>query len=836
MTRPPDHPHRGTAGDDRPGDVFHPAESDQARLLDAALDDLHRSAGVSGSAAADAGLDPALAETARQVHATVNAAQPRLRPMDKHHIWEDLMRSHASLGAGTPRPAATTTLSPPSMTATRPPSAAARALGAGSAGSAGSAPTGLGSSRPVVPHRTTPASRWLRRGWPAIELLGAAALIIGIVAVIIGATGGNRPAPTQFAGVGVGTAEATPAAETTTVATLPDPGNTGVMPGPGPVGQPELIWRVPIAQGGPVLAVGEDMVIHSLFPEEPLAEDRGPWTIEARTARAGTVAWDVELTADTIAITGIWEETVLVSTSTALEPLRFGSETIGEAGEAHVLGLDAANGDLRWSVALADASILGTWINGPVVTAAGTGYATTSRGSIVALDLHSGSIQWSADVRTDGAVTSSDQQIGIPAVADGIVTTFSLTTGHLYALDAGSGDRLWDRQVIDFIDPPEGLPADIQPAPAATLGGPAMVADRLYYTTSAYGDPDGEGEQSLVALDATTGEPTWEIELDPIDLTNWERPYGVSQPYVSGNVVAVMTGSQGTVTGYSALDGALLWEAPLDGVFGAQISIVGETMYLARSDGHLTAIVSTDGTELWSVGLGGSLGGAPFVVNEVIYQVGGTGLLFAIGGDGTTSAVNATLSAGTNISGQATCDVEPRPAPSVPGVGSESSISSIDEVGTPGATLAESDLLGPNEPLNLMQPTLAWPEIPVGTPADAETIAAIEQTVDGMTVCGRSGDLNLVAAHFTDDYFRRPFVVRTTTFGNALPSSEIPVMSGDVRMLDDGRAAMVVTEGLIQREIGQNEARLWVFAEQPDGQWLVDEVIILNDSGEAPQG
>ena len=253
MTRPPDHPHQGATGDDQFDDRPGAADHDQARLLDAALDDLHRSSGAPRSAAVPAGLDPALAATARTVHATLAATRsdPRLRPLDKHLIWEDLMRSHASPGAETTRPAAATATSLSTGSGTFPVTAAARALGARSAGSADSAPIRLVPPRRAAGRQASPATRWLRHGWPAVELLGAAALILGIVAVIIGATGGDGPHPTQFAGVGDGTAVATPNGETVAAAGLPDPGNTGVMPGPGPEGQPDVIWRVPIEPGGP---------------------------------------------------------------------------------------------------------------------------------------------------------------------------------------------------------------------------------------------------------------------------------------------------------------------------------------------------------------------------------------------------------------------------------------------------------------------------------------------------------------------------------------------------------------------------------------------------------
>ena len=705
---------------------------------------------------------------------------------------------------------------------------AARLRLVGSVGTAGSAdalpaPT-LGTHRDPSPRR-----RWARHGWPIVELLGVAALIIGLVSVIMGGLDGNdggRPAVIPMAGVGT----ATPEPGSDEVAALPDPGQTGVMPGPGIDGDPELIWRVPIEDVTSDLFVSDGTVVRAHFSDEIPADfpnTTNPWTIDALSARAGTPIWSTEVDASGVQIGGIWQRTIVVVASGEYGPIRIGDEEIGDGGQGLVVGLDLATGAVQWSRSLVNEVSGPPALTVPTISN-GIAYVPTTLGPMYSVDITDGSINWTATIddlpldQLDGASFSR------PAVSNGVVSAYSMATGKVYALDAGTGKPIWSTRVADpLIETPIGTPTDglYTTNDVPSVSTPAIADDTLYLSLGWY---TGDAAQSLMAIDVESGTELWTTDLGSIDLSDVNRQRGVSQPYVTDDAVIVsIGGSDGNRLIASATGtGDQLWELPLSDEQSSAMSIVGDTGYVGGADGTLTAVDLAIGEETWSLELGGAASRAPFVIDGVIYQASEDDQLYAIGGSGSSEA---TPGASTNISGLASCDVEPR-APA-------SELFAMAAEQTPVSTLVEPVSVGTEPDQFLTAPTIAWDDLPVGTPADAEVATAIQQTVDGISTCTRAGDQAQVAAYYSDDFFSRPYNQGVAKFSdNYFPSSEIPVMSGDLRVLDDGRVGMIATEGLISREIGQNQATLYIFAEQPDDQWLIDEVVIVNNNGLAPQG
>ena len=121
--------------------------------------------------------------------------------------------------------------------------------------------------------------------------------------------------------------------------------------------------------------------------------------------------------------------------------------------------------------------------------------------------------------------------------------------------------------------------------------------------------------------------------------------------------------------------------------------------------------------------------------------------------------------------------------------------------------------------------------LPLGEPADAQTVAMIEDTVVvAVFACFAAGDFLAAAAYFTDDF--------VASFGPELGVGEAAARAvlehpepqqedvrilaiADVMELGDGRVGAFVVE---QRGGGPPLSSYAIFVED-DGDWLVDEVI-----------
>ncbi len=122
--------------------------------------------------------------------------------------------------------------------------------------------------------------------------------------------------------------------------------------------------------------------------------------------------------------------------------------------------------------------------------------------------------------------------------------------------------------------------------------------------------------------------------------------------------------------------------------------------------------------------------------------------------------------------------------------------------------------------------------IPVGSPADEETTAAIVATVSEVFSCFAAGDFGRATALFTDDLVRsfgpgpdqapeevRAFLEATPEAGAQGEAGEIVAIT-DVMLLEDGRVGAFV----VDRSEGRLSTVYAIFEQQGD-RWLADEVI-----------
>ena len=192
----------------------------------------------------------------------------------------------------------------------------------------------------------------------------------------------------------------------------------------------------------------------------------------------------------------------------------------------------------------------------------------------------------------------------------------------------------------------------------------------------------------------------------------------------------------------------------------------------------------------------------------------------AFAGPGRAAAQDATPASGRGeVLDPAECQVEPRSADELIAVWYEQ-----NEAGTPILATPAADTALESVP------------VPLGEPADAETVAAVTAAVREVLACFNAGDFGRALALFSDELIRSsgpepgdtPEDVRGFLAAAAEPAPEADrirlLAVTDVAVMADGRAAaFVVTEDPTIPPEGA-ETVLLLFAEGEDG-WLVDAVV-----------
>ena len=193
-------------------------------------------------------------------------------------------------------------------------------------------------------------------------------------------------------------------------------------------------------------------------------------------------------------------------------------------------------------------------------------FLATRDGKIHALD-KDGKVAW--EVAGRGAFEAG------PAVKDGIVYA-GTAKGILYALRAGSGEKLWE------YDAKEGLATE--PMVEQGLVLVASLSDTVY------------------AVDQKTGKWVWQYRRDlPVGFTI----HGASRPVVSAGTV-YRGFADGTLVALSLADGTMKWEHELaeqgdfrDADAAPAVDEASGRLYVASYKSGLFALDTANGKELW---------------------------------------------------------------------------------------------------------------------------------------------------------------------------------------------------------------------------------------------
>jgi polyvinyl alcohol dehydrogenase (cytochrome) len=394
----------------------------------------------------------------------------------------------------------------------------------------------------------------------------------------------------------------------------------------------------------------------------------------------------------------------------------------GDLG-ANVHAVDAQTGKALWTakidehpaaVITGSPTLVGATLFVPVssfeeVTGAKPSYSCcTFRGSLVALDVSDGKILWKTftipeEAKPSGANLDGVQQLGPSGAAIWSAPTFDAATKRVYAttgdnysdppsgtsdaivaVDAGSGDRAWTRQITSgdayTVACPSGSNCPKSHGPDLDFGSSAVLASlpdgkRLLIAGQKSGvvsavDPDRGGEivwQKRVGAGGALGGVQWGVAADENNLyvavsdPKMERVASGTpgaQPLGFNSSVALLIDSKvgGGLTALRLDTGEEVWRTPHPGcsdVAGcspaqsAAVTAIPGLVFSGGLDGHLRAYLAESGRIVWDqdtkvdyqtvngvAAKGGSIdGGGAVVVDGMVYVESGSGFVGTIPGN-----------------------------------------------------------------------------------------------------------------------------------------------------------------------------------------------------------
>ncbi len=386
-----------------------------------------------------------------------------------------------------------------------------------------------------------------------ILALAAAIALLAIVGMLI-AIGQQRPAPLNLA--------------VDAPMFRGGPARTNVVLGPGPSGQPTILWDQPV--GGPISNNMPAIVGGIVY----VADGNGGVSIFR--AADGNPGWSKQLPS-------------AINTSPAVA----GGLVIVAQADGTIVALDQATGINRWTVKTA-----GTVRSSPAV-ADGIVYLGDENGFLYAFDLATGKQPW-LPYFAGGDITRS------PAVSGGLVYV-GADGGLLSAVDVKTGMQAW-RQSLGAGQIPtpsvrDGLVrvasgADDADAQHSVFAVDAKTGDKLASWPSPSGQDlyVGAFDKGLVLVESLDGF-VYAVDVGSGGTSLTERwkfktggPVGSATAIAAG--VAYIAGGDRTVYAVTEWTGDLLWKVTVTGQPGA-IAIVGDRVYVATDLGRVIAIGNT---------------------------------------------------------------------------------------------------------------------------------------------------------------------------------------------------------------------------------------------------
>ena len=278
------------------------------------------------------------------------------------------------------------------------------------------------------------------------------------------------------------------------------------------------------------------------------------------------VAWSYEL-----------EPTESPNGALATNPVVVGDTVYVAALDSNIHAIDLQSGERRWLIEHQNP------VFGPNGVAVGWGrvFASVGGSRIVAYDAACRDELWATKLSDNGRGVINIQPVVVGELVLAATSSLSIpgSRGFLYALDAETGDVVWE---FDTIESPDlwGRP-DINSGGGAWYPPAVDIESGLTFwgTSSPYPFPGAEGfpnagsrpgdnrwTNSILALDLETGALRWGHQLVPHDLFDRDSILTVIAT-VEGPTgprpVVINTGKHGRVAAFDPLDGTLLWDTPV---------------------------------------------------------------------------------------------------------------------------------------------------------------------------------------------------------------------------------------------------------------------------------
>ncbi|MEX2400798.1 MAG: PQQ-binding-like beta-propeller repeat protein [Rhodothermales bacterium] len=258
---------------------------------------------------------------------------------------------------------------------------------------------------------------------------------------------------------------------------------------------------IPIAWGGVALYA------HNLLQGDRKWRVRGAPVSSGLVVYDGTViAGDVEGIVRAYSLSDgeeLWS-TALDSTSSIFStPTLVGERLIAASDNGRVVALDVSSGSIDWSV---DA---GAPVHVSLAADEAAVYAATTRGRILALDIASGATRW------EYLLPGEDVYFSAPAIGEWEIV-FGASDGIVRALNVEDGSQRWTADVSDAVTAPPVLTDHL--VYVGTMGGNVVALDRAEGTSSWQTSLEGRVKSAFAVKDSrlvVLAEPRLVYLLEP---------------------------------------------------------------------------------------------------------------------------------------------------------------------------------------------------------------------------------------------------------------------------------------------------------------------------------
>jgi len=257
-----------------------------------------------------------------------------------------------------------------------------------------------------------------------------------------------------------------------------------------------------------------------------------------------------------------WRTSLGGSKHYLLKPAVADGSVYAASSKGQIVALDEATGKQRWRID-ADAALTGAVGAGEGLVLAGT-----RKGAVLAYG-SDGKPRWQSQL--------SSEVLGAPQAARGVVVARTVD-GRVFGLDAASGERRWEHQLL---------------LPSLLLRGDSTV--ELNEDLVLLGTPGGR----VLALNLATGDAAWEaVVAQPTGDNEIERITDVAAPPAVEGEQACAAAYQGRVACMDLRRGAVAWAR--DASSAAHVGIDPITVYVTAPDGVVSAFDRQTGASLWT--------------------------------------------------------------------------------------------------------------------------------------------------------------------------------------------------------------------------------------------